>query len=104
MPTKKAPASLMSYPGVTRRIVSWARKDRFPAAEIAQWTTAVFALVVVRALLAVWYFLRFVVFAIFVIPNRLKGSVTIERPRLPRGALGASQFTEHEPSSRITKG
>lgn len=103
MPTKGTSASPMTYVGATRRILRWARKDRSPAAEIAVWTTAVFALVVVWALLAVWYVLRFVVFAIFVIPYRLKGSATIQRPWIPRGALGASQFTEHEPSSRTTK-
>lgn len=69
--TKQTYASPMSYVGATRRMLVWAQRDRATWAEIAAWTAVALGLVLVWALLGVWYVLIFGLFGLFVIPYRL---------------------------------
>lgn len=89
--TKQTYASPMSYVGSTRRMLSWARKGRPIWAEVFVWTGVVLGLLLTWALLAVWYFIIFVVFGLFVIPFRLHRRAQRKELQLQKAQLATMQ-------------
>jgi hypothetical protein len=86
---KQTFASPMSYVGITRRTTAWVRHvgQSGPVQAIFAWTAAVLFLIMMYAVLVVWYFVIFVIFGLLTLPYRI-----IRRSQRKQTALQAQQL------------
>ena len=69
---KKSYASPMSYVGISRRMIAFARRNSNPPAKgVVAWTIGIAAMLIMWSVITMWYVLIFGVFGLLVIPFRL---------------------------------
>ena len=89
---KRSYSSSMSYVGITRRTVAWAKRASGSAAlAVLMWTLATLFLAVMYVFLIVWYFMVFVLFGIFTFPFRLMRRSQRKREHLAETQLATMQ-------------